>query len=326
MSVVRALHTAALMTLSFGVLPGCGFDSLTRSDELRPSPQDCGGCHVAIYQEWSDSAHAGAFRAAEFQQVTAGAAIDSCLPCHAPAQVYGTEPLAARGVDRAYGVDCVSCHLSGGALVGPLPSAGLVSPHPVRAQDPLYLKSDLCGRCHQYELREWRTAPQRDSDGLAKRTCQQCHMKVEWRTITQATDTLSSVIVATETNIAQRRHRFSVDAVDDPQGAADVALTPSAEGLEVRVSNRLPHGLPTGGYGSRRVELRLTFRAEDGSDVGAETLVWSVRHGTSIPPSGEDVRSVAVPARATFVVAALVRPARGTRPLLVLKQTRASLR
>jgi hypothetical protein len=215
----------------------------------------------------------------------------------------------------------VACHLDDGALVGPLPSTAVLRPHPIRRARAIYERSNLCGRCHEGTYTEWKAA---DPGRAEKRTCQECHMPLVVRKVTQADDALSSVLVAMEKRHSQREHRFDVGAVAHFADAARLAVSGGPDGLTVRIENRLPHALPTGDYGPRRVEVRLTWVARDGTPAGRQTLVRSVRGGNAVPALGVATTSVKPPARATRVAAVLVRPATGPEGEIVLARAEAS--
>jgi hypothetical protein len=299
------------------VLAGVGcvfatFDDLTESGSSRPTPERCGECHQEIYAEWSESAHARSYSSPSFEAYTSDHRFGDCLPCHAPDSLYAGGVLSVRDTEPHHGVDCVACHLDGDALVGPLPSSAVFSPHDVRQDRESYRKSDMCGRCHTGTFEEWQDAkpPAPDGGGIGKNLeCQECHMPRVTRTVTQADDALSSVFVALETEHTERRHRFDLAAMQGFEAAAEVRATFSEEGLIVIVTNLLPHSLPTGDYGPSRVEARITFLGADGASVGEETLLWSGRHSGTIPAYGRDRKVVPIVEGAVRCEVVLLRPA-----------------
>lgn len=294
------------------------FDDITRSGAVRPPPARCGECHAKIYEEWAASTHATSWTDERYATSTSDHAIAGCAPCHAPDSLYADGPLTARVVDPAHGVDCVACHLDGGALVGPLPSTAVVRPHPIREARRMYERSDLCGRCHQGTFDEWEAVA---ADAPETRTCQQCHMPLVVRKVTQADDALSSVLVAMEKEHPQRQHRFDLGAVADFPDAARLTLERVDGALAVTIENRLPHKLPTGDYGPRSVEVRIAFRAADGAPAGEATIVRSARRGGAIPALGSVTETVEPPAGAVAATAVLVRPSAGPEGDLVLART-----
>lgn len=130
--------------------------------DLRAST--CGGCHVAIYEEWRASVHAAAWTDEYFQVDWAHDGKEqNCLNCHTPMRdqqeqlVTGFEggdrwrPVLAPNPDfdaafREEGVTCVVCHLRDGVLVGPRGSD--VAPHPTGADPTMLSGFGVCARCH----------------------------------------------------------------------------------------------------------------------------------------------------------------------------------
>jgi mono/diheme cytochrome c family protein len=86
-----------------------------------PSAQECGGCHLQIYKEWSVSRHAFAqisptFLAyqATLVKLTKGTLGDFCERCHTQVGMFSGEPILTNNSNRAKvpmeGVTCVVCH------------------------------------------------------------------------------------------------------------------------------------------------------------------------------------------------------------------------
>lgn len=86
-----------------------------------PSAQECGGCHVDHYREWSVSRHAYAqisptFLAyqATLLKLTNGTLGDFCERCHTQVGMYTNEPIitsnSQRGEVAMEGVTCIVCH------------------------------------------------------------------------------------------------------------------------------------------------------------------------------------------------------------------------
>jgi len=305
---VRLAMPLALVLL----VTGCSFEHLTATGDQRPSPAECGKCHVEVFEEWSASAHARAYTGETYETLTAGHTFKECLSCHAPDSIYVDGPVEARSVRPHDGVDCVSCHFDGESLVGPLASEGLVHPHPVREQRALYLKSDLCGRCHEASFAQWEAVGDMAPDGSAKRTCQECHMPAVERTVTQATDAASAVIVALESSRPQRRHRFDLSAVREFEGAVDLRIDTRDGVVEVVLGNLLPHSLPTGAFGARTLVADLTWFDDAGQGLERSQLSWSIRLGTAVAPFATDRRRVDAPRGAVRLEVRLSRPDRGS--------------
>ncbi|MEE9423189.1 MAG: c-type cytochrome, partial [Gammaproteobacteria bacterium] len=100
-----------------------------------PSAQECGGCHLQIYREWSVSRHAFAqisptFLAyqATLVKLTKGTLGDFCERCHTQVGMSSGEPILTSNSNRSKvameGVTCVVCHRipeAYGKITGRLP-------------------------------------------------------------------------------------------------------------------------------------------------------------------------------------------------------------
>ena len=260
------------------------FDFLTDVAATPPTAADCGGCHVEIYDEFRSSAHAEAWLRPDFVAATADHAIEDCLGCHAPATIYADGTPSVRAARREDGVTCLSCHFDQGAMVGPVASSALVDPHPVAGARDIYRSSELCGKCHEGTYREWLEAP---ADGRA--TCQECHMGRVTRTATQGTNLLSDLLVSFEEEFEGRRHTFHVPLDGTLDGVVALAIDAvhrDEETLrcELRLTNELPHLIPTGDFGFRWI--RITTTALDGDGRTLSTLETSLfkELGQSLTP------------------------------------------
>jgi hypothetical protein len=253
-----ALGSAALLALGCSV-PGADsmfFSSAQLSD---PAAADCERCHQEVYREWRASGHSRAWHGEAFQRASAQGRAEACTGCHAPAPVDESDPVAMRSTHLDEGVTCLSCHLSTQPGVPPLTMRGpatRTSPieiHPIVAEDPFYRSSELCGRCHELELSQWREA--KAPEGEDKRTCQQCHMPSVRRKVESVHDehAYSAIFVAMGREQDLRRHGFAV-----PEDVADwleLAIERRAGAARIRVANRMPHALPTGAFGRRRIRV-----------------------------------------------------------------------
>ncbi len=264
-----------------------------------PKPQTCAECHVEIYSEWEHSPHAVAFANDEFRRATDNYRFTECIGCHAPQPILAAGEPTARDTAREAGVACVSCHLSEGAMVGPLQPTGLAKPHPIRVDPAFFAEGTLCGRCHQSTLAQWQVA---NTD--QKQDCRQCHMPKVIRKITQATDMISKPLVAAETAALEHRHVFSLSADGLTDGPCTLKVN-CADRSEATITlvNRLPHNLPTGDFGVRIIHISATgidahgvgtvlghwelTRAAGGALAGGQSRSWRVE----LPP---DVRMLCV--------------------------------
>ncbi|MCB9881748.1 MAG: hypothetical protein H6834_08160 [Planctomycetes bacterium] len=248
-----------LLPLSIPVLLsfGCSIfedESLTRTGADTPSSATCGHCHMRQYEEWSASTHALAYANEAFRQASDDYRLGDCLGCHAPDSVFDGRNLHARDVHRDEGVNCVSCHFQDGAMQGPLEHTSFVEPHPLGSPNPTYRSSQFCGTCHVRALQQVEASPEE-----GRKTCQECHMPEITRTVTQADDLIGKIFVAMEEDKAQRRHTFHLDAVQDLDEAFDLVIEPALQGLRVVLENHLPHSVPTGSFGTRRVQLHVSI-------------------------------------------------------------------
>jgi len=95
-------------------------EELFRKAEF-PSAQECGGCHLQIYREWSVSRHAFAQISPTFLsyqatlvKLTNGTLGDFCERCHTQVGMFTNEPILTSNSNRAKvpmeGITCVVCH------------------------------------------------------------------------------------------------------------------------------------------------------------------------------------------------------------------------
>ncbi len=109
-------------------------DELFKKVEF-PSAQECGGCHLQIYREWSVSRHAFAqisptFLAyqATLVKLSKGTLGDFCERCHTEVGMSSGEPILTSNSNRSKvameGITCVTCHRvpeAYGKITGRLP-------------------------------------------------------------------------------------------------------------------------------------------------------------------------------------------------------------
>ncbi|MBI2833550.1 MAG: hypothetical protein HYX76_03880 [Acidobacteria bacterium] len=137
------------------------------------SAAECGGCHSAIYDEWSESLHAHAWTEPCFQVDFAfDGSQQICLNCHTPLQnqqanlVLGfrdaerIDPILASNDAfdpnlRAEGVTCAVCHVKDAVIVGPYGDTR--APHPTRRDPAMTDGVGTCVRCHVVSGNRWDT-------------------------------------------------------------------------------------------------------------------------------------------------------------------------
>ena len=135
----------------------------------------CAGCHAAYHDEWSETAHAGAWATLQ----NSGHPADYCNPCH----TIGFEPEALTGnggydevpIAKYVNVQCENCHLAGSEHVG----SGTPDPSKITVSFDV----STCGKCHDGThhpyLSDWLTSPHAFDVGAgsiaSRNTCGGCH-------------------------------------------------------------------------------------------------------------------------------------------------------
>ncbi|MCB1171562.1 MAG: hypothetical protein KDK25_14545 [Leptospiraceae bacterium] len=121
--------------------------------------EQCQGCHEQTHRSWQSSAHGRSFTNPIFQHAFQRDQKAWCLNCHAPLwQPDRMDPVRiAREPDLqalyAEGINCVSCHVRDGQIVGPNDLSYKAEElfHPVR-HDPGLKSEDFCAGCHQFNF------------------------------------------------------------------------------------------------------------------------------------------------------------------------------
>lgn len=303
----RALCAAGLLAALLPTLAGC----FRKSRPALPhaggtSAAACRECHEAIYQEWSRSAHAAAFTREEYRRASRDHPEGKCLRCHVPASLDRINEMPVRARHRDEGVTCEGCHLKGDAYAAPKQFTAYTD-HPV-VEEPLLVKSDFCGKCHEAIFKQWSDAPVKPAE---RKTCQQCHMAaVRRRTVS------GSAWHRLHKRGEGRRHDFAMERPepDKPHVTLAVALTKtSAEAVActVTVTNvAAHHALPSGEFGFR--ELAVVAALVDRYGVAsAKQVTRFVAQKRSGLPFGEPrtiaVRFAEVPADVEALEVRLVR-------------------
>ncbi len=279
-----------LVTLPAICFVSCtSFEHLTVSGDQFAHAKDCGKCHVAVYDEWSKSDHAKAFVNPHFRDATSDYSFENCMGCHAPEAGVTDKTPTARMAGRQDGVTCVSCHLKGEKLAGPINPTGMIKPHPIEVDEMFYRSSDICGGCHEGTMREW------NSVKADKKTCQQCHMQPVMRHVTQATGGFSNIIVAFEKEQMLKRHDFTVSRNFVPRKFITVTAKRDGSSLKIQIRNNLPHNLPTGDFGFRLIELQAIAVDELDHEIvlGQRELVPEL--SSAIPPHGTLTWNIEIP-------------------------------
>jgi hypothetical protein len=291
-----------LVTLPAVCFVSCtSFDYLTASGDQFAHAKKCGKCHVAVYNEWSKSDHAKAFVNPRFRDATSDYAFENCMGCHAPETGVTDKTPTVRKAGREDGVTCVSCHLKGNKLAGPITPTGLIKPHPIEVDEKFYRSSAICGRCHEGTMREW------NSVKADKKTCQQCHMQPVMREVTQATGGMSNIIVAFEKQQLLRRHDFTVSRNFVPGKFITVTSKRDGSSLIIQITNNLPHNLPTGDFGFRVLEIQVIAFDEQNHEIVRDKQELAPELSSAIPPHGTLTWNIKIPNDTTKISLRLTR-------------------
>ncbi|HSG06110.1 MAG TPA: hypothetical protein VLB09_06900, partial [Nitrospiria bacterium] len=163
--------------------------------------EQCGACHVEIYEEWKTSYHAKAYTDPFFQAYwKKDDQIWICLNCHTPLEpqqeflIKGLEggkvhkPVKVANPDfdpefQKEGITCAACHVRDGVIEGPFKD--MDAPHPTRYSER-FTTTDICFTCHQvpsgpfqfYNGGPCSTFPEFEAGPYYQSgiICQDCHM------------------------------------------------------------------------------------------------------------------------------------------------------
>ena len=271
-------------------LAGCvgRYTSFMPRSGVEVSSADCGRCHQEIFLEWRNSPHANSVKNDRYQLYSDGGAIDSCRGCHQPVTTFTGGQSPPPRVTRANeGVDCLACHLQCGSFWGPLPVS--YEAHPVVVNEERYRHSALlCGVCHRKTYSEWQAAP------FAARvnTCQGCHMTPVKRRRMAKPSLVSRMLFSTPRVVKTRSHAMTLASIENFSDAVRVELTQDQAGTQtlavmVRVTNRLPHGIPTGEYGYRKATLATELIDEDENTLAERSMDFFTELRTQLEPLKE---------------------------------------
>jgi hypothetical protein len=184
--------------------------------EASLDPQQCGGCHVAQFNDWKKSLHSHTMGPGILWQLRLmdQEQANACLNCHAPLAeqkaLLAMEhqwPNAPSAQPPAYvppqlgheGLTCAGCHVRQHQRFGPEPRTKINTaalPHNGFSISAAFEDSRFCASCHQFpedgprtagKLREDTLQQWRASDYSQKnQQCQSCHMpdrKHQWQGI-----------------------------------------------------------------------------------------------------------------------------------------------
>jgi len=251
------------MLLCALILIGCkSFDYLTKIENTFPVAKTCGDCHIDIYKEWSQSAHARAFLSTDFMTITQEGSLADCVACHTPEPQLSLEAPAPRTILLEDGVTCTTCHLKDGKMLGPVQPTGAVHPHPIEVIQSRFMEAAFCGRCHEGTYQQWQ-----NTSVNPKKTCQQCHMPAVVRKVTQAKGGMSKLIVAMEKQINLRKHTFMIYPQSEDQETLELHTVFGENRVMIELLNRLPHSFPTGNFGVQIGVMLVRFMDADNNEL-----------------------------------------------------------
>lgn len=294
-----------LASLLVAVAPASAFGPDATPESIRHmTSRSCGRCHRQIYKQWKKSMHAqstaltdpihGTFYRAvvgdpHAEGVEMKGKFPVCLQCHAPtAAKDGTTDLSSRSIYKE-GVNCVSCHSltrykgirkpeggmrlglaayeysdttlqgSSGRLLGQTHPANQGGhPVPVEGNPGLMRSNGACMGCHDtrnngHGVPLCQTGDEISSAGGAPVSCLSCHMPV----VDGRAD--HSMMGGHSPRTVARGLRMELALEASPEA-------PSPLGVELRLTNRLPHNFPTGAP-FRNVFVILTAHDASGKQL-----------------------------------------------------------
>ena len=166
--------------------------------------ESCRACHKEAYDSWKQSRHAIAGIEDNFRVECLspkGGRQQFCLNCHAPRNPgHGVLPTALpENLDTVFtkrpdwltaGVDCITCHVRDGKILGTSSSAEAERAHPMRVAPELG-RAEFCAGCHNFSFKT-QELPDNFHGGLHQasldefldfraadgqvHSCQECHM------------------------------------------------------------------------------------------------------------------------------------------------------
>lgn len=279
-----SLRALAVVLLSWG-LGGCFLHTdIVEAPPNTMNAEGCGDCHVNEYREWKDSAHAHAWTSETFKKETDGYQVKKCLNCHRPDPIYKSDKVTTRKEHPKDGVTCVTCHLTPDQEIG---GPHFVLPaHYVKMQDPYFLKTDMCGSCHEAHYEQWQESEKRlSAQGQELETCQDCHMPPVYRRL------IGGLMQYAHWRMDSKKHTF--DALPKPPKdapgwfKAEHALLPKTdEGLPIKISlsHRLPHGVPAGIFGFKAVDLHISLKSAAGRVIEEHQRIFHAENKDYLKP------------------------------------------
>lgn len=302
-----ALVFAGGMSFAVDISKLAGYEHLTQVSESGQFTRasECGGCHKAIYREWSKSPHAGAYVSPTFKDATDAYRFTDCLGCHAPVPGLTDEVPDVRTFAPDGGVTCVSCHLKDEAMWGPLkPTLDLV-PHAVKTDPARFSTGAFCGRCHEGTAKEWQEVQMND-----KPSCQECHMPPVNRKMAGAKNFLSVPFAVLHDKVDQRKHTFDLVPTNLDEPSVAVEAQRNGDKVSLTVFNHLPHSLPPGDFGVRVVVIEVFEKRPSSGEQPLAHRELFHEGGRSIAPRSSLHFEVTLPPGAASLFIRLTREGR----------------
>jgi hypothetical protein len=169
-TAIAAQHVWSVLEASVGPTPLLFPNGLSSVDPAAPpewTNEQCGTCHQKAFDEWKSSRHYVAGTAYNFEVECleeSGGRQQYCLNCHAPnVSDEGLLPIQVpEGLDALFqenpdwlvqGVDCISCHVRDGKVLGTNVTPQAEAAHPMR-HAPELASPEFCAGCHQFAYKD----------------------------------------------------------------------------------------------------------------------------------------------------------------------------
>lgn len=307
-------HVWIAILLCALILIGCkSFDYLTKTENIFPVAKTCGDCHIDIYKEWSQSAHARAFLSPDFMAITQEGSLTDCVACHVPEpQLTPVAPLL-RTIFPEDGVTCTTCHLTNGKMLGPVQPTGAVHPHPIEVAQNRFKEAAFCGRCHEGTYQQWQ-----ETSVKPRQTCQQCHMPAVVRKVTQSKGGISKLIVSMEKQLFLRKHTFMIYPQSADQETFELHTDIEGNHITVELLNHLPHSFPTGNFGVQIGVILVQFIDADDNELKASRYEFVQELKTNLPSGQSKKWTWDLPQSAAKMKIQLLRYGRSKEKQVVL--------
>ncbi len=311
---ISFIFGVAVLIIITAISSGCGLfqkmltsmnmhPELVKRSEDFPGSAVCGDCHVDIYIEWIKSSHSKSYISEDFKLSTNNYEFKFCLGCHVPDTIFAplkqgsddktkinvsgliNDEIVPRAHNLEDGVDCQGCHLTlDCTLAGPHDG---ISPHPIEKKEELYLKSELCGKCHVDTFEEYSKYIEEGND----ETCQDCHMPAVRRKLIQ-NEPWQKLHVRKD----GKAHTFSVQSalknIKDfvKLSFTDIKYRDNQITGNVEIFNaKVNHSIPTGKYGYKEILLLVDLKNSIGGTIKTRQESMFLELNTQLEPKKKRV-------------------------------------